>query len=132
MPYHRLRRLIQGQGGSTLIELLVAMPIAILLLAVVVQDLGVAGRKQRDMERRTVALSQGQIGLERMTRELRQANWVYVRSSSTIDVDVMVRSGPTATSVHKLVRYDCSGVGCIRYEGIATAYPPPATPSFAT
>src|SRR5215210_4614037 len=105
MPYLRLRRLVQGQGGSTLIELLVAMPIAIVLLGLVVQSLGTAGRDQQDIERRTEALTNGNLGLERMTRELPQADWVYFRSSSVVDLSGPVRATPTSTSVKRLVRY---------------------------
>lgn len=130
MPSHPPRRLIQGQGGSTLIELLVAMPIAVMLLGLVVQALGNAGQGQQDIERRTEALTQGQIGLERMTREIRQADWVFFRSSSLVDLQAPVRPGASASSVPRLVRYDCTGEVCSRSEGAATAYPPPAVPTF--
>ena len=123
--------MIQGQGGSTLIELLVAMPIAIVLLGLVVQSLGRASTDQRDIERRSQALSNGQIALDRMTSEIRGADWVYFRSSSIVDMDTHVRATPTSHSVLRLVRYDCSGEVCIRSEGPATTYPPPAAPSFA-
>lgn len=122
--------MIQGQGGSTLIELLVAMPIALVLLGLVVQALGNAGRQQRDIERRTATLTSAQLGLERMTRELRQAQWVYFRSSSRIDLLVNVRAAPTAAGAPKLVRYDCSGDTCDRSEGGPTSFPPPAAPVF--
>jgi type II secretory pathway pseudopilin PulG len=131
MPSARLRRLVQGQGGSTLIELLVAMPIAIVLLGLVVQSLGTAGRDQQDIERRTDALTNGQIGLERMTRELRQATWLYFRSSSVVDINVKVRATPTSTAADRLVRFDCSGDTCERSEGPPVIYPPPASPTFA-
>src|SRR3954451_11519440 len=114
MPYHRLRRLIQGQGGSTLLELLVAMPIAVMLVGLSVQALGIAGTSQQDIERRTEAVTQAQIGLERMTRELRSARWVYVRNSSVVDIDAMVRRNASSQSVERLVRYDCSDVDCVR------------------
>lgn len=130
MPFLRLRRSIQGQGGSSLIELLVAMPIAVFLLGMVVQALGEAGTKQQTIEHRTEALSAGQESLERMTREIRQAGWVYFRSSSVVDLDSSVRPAPTASSVKKLVRYDCSADVCTRSEGPATAYPPPSSPAF--
>jgi type II secretory pathway pseudopilin PulG len=132
MPNHRLRRLVRGQGGSTLIELLVAMPLAVLLLGLVTEGLGAAGLSQRDVERRTAALTQAQLGLERMTRELRQAEWLYFRSSSVVDIDALVRPGPTAHSGHRLVRYDCSGIACVRSEGPPVAYPPPPGPVFTT
>ena len=130
MPGHRLRRLIQGQGGSTLIELLVAMPLSVLLLGIVIQALGVAGRREQDLERRTETVQQAELGLERMTREIRSASWVYFSSSSVVDIDTLVRTDPTATSVHRHVRYDCSGSACIRYEGAPVSYPPLAGSSF--
>src|SRR4051794_9666207 len=112
MPDHRLRRLVQGQGGSTLIEMLVAMPLAVLLMGVVIQGLGTASIRQQDVERRTEAAQQAQTGLERMTRELRSAGWVYFSSSSVIDMDALVRPSSTGTSAHRHVRYDCSGGTC--------------------
>ena len=124
--------MIQGQGGSTLIELLVAMPIAVLLLGLVVQALGNAGQEQQDVERRTEALTSGQLSLERMTREIRQANWVYFQSSSVMDLEVGVRATASASSVPRFVRYDCTTEVCTRSEGAATSYPPPANPSFVS
>jgi hypothetical protein len=106
------------------------MPIAVLLLGVVVQLLGQAGTDQQDIERRTVSLDEGQIGLERMTRELRQATWLYFRSSSVVDLNVRVRPSPTGTSTPRLVRWDCSGDTCVRSEGPPVTYPPPAAPTF--
>ncbi len=130
MPYPRLRRLVQGQGGSTLIELLIAMPIAIMLLGLVVQSLGTAGRDQQDIEGRSEALTNGQIGLEKMTHELRQASWLYFRSSSVVDVNVPVRATATASGTNRLVRFDCSGETCTRSEGPPVMFPPPAAPTF--
>lgn len=130
MPNHRHRRGILGQGGFTLIELLIAMSISLALLSMVVRSLGQAGTDQRDVERRSQALINGQIGLERMTRELRQATWVYFRSSSVVDINVRVRAAAAGSGVFRLVRHDCSGETCLRSEGPATIYPPPASPSF--
>ncbi len=132
MPSVRQRRSIHGQVGSTLIELLVAMPIAIVLLGVVVASLGQAGRDQQDIERRTEALNHGQLGLERMTRELRQATWLYFRSSSLVDLNVRVRANATSNGAYQLVRWDCSGETCVRSEGPPVAYPPPAVPGFSS
>lgn len=115
-----------------MIELLVAMPVAVLLIGIVVGALGAAGRSQLDVEHRTEGLSQGQIGLERMTRELRQAQWVVFRSGSVIDLQAPVRSAGATTGAPRLVRYDCSTTACIRSEGPQTAYPPPSTPTFTS
>jgi Tfp pilus assembly protein PilW len=124
MPDLSRLRLIRGQGGSTLIELLVAMPLAVGLLALVTQVFVSGSADQRRLERRTAALSQANTGLERMTRELRQANWVYFTSSQIVDAEAMVRSSPTSQSVVRHVRYDCSTGRCTRYEGPPVPFPP--------
>lgn len=131
MPTPRPPRGIrQGQGGFTLIELVVAMTIAVALLGVVIAELGRATQEQQDIERRAQMQTDAQIGLERMTREIRQASWLYFRSSAVVDLNVRVRSGPTAQGVQRLVRYDCSTDACRRYEGPPSVYPPPASPTF--
>lgn len=132
MPYSRFRRVVQGQGGFTLIELLVAMPIAILLLGVVIEALGQASRDQQDIEYRTESLNNAEVGLERMTREIRQATWLFFWSSSVVDINVRVRASATAEGEYRLVRYDCSTDACVRSEGPAMVYPPPANPAFTT
>jgi type II secretory pathway pseudopilin PulG len=132
MASFRQGGLIRGEGGSTLIELLIAMPIALLLLGASLDALGHTGQQQQDIERRTQAQDVGQNGLERMTRELRQATWVYFRSSSIVDLNVKVRATPTSSGVYRLVRWDCSGDTCIRYEGSAQTYPPLPSPTFTS
>lgn len=106
------------------------MPIAMLLLGLVVQGLGRTSLETQDIERRTEALNNGQIGLERMTSEIRQAEWIYFRSSSHFDMLVPVRATPTSTAAPRTVRYDCTGETCVRWEGAATNFPPPAVPVF--
>jgi type II secretory pathway pseudopilin PulG len=132
MPYYRRRRLVQGQGGSTLIELLVAMPIAVMLLGLVIQSLGQASLDQQDVERRSQMQIDGQVGLERMTREIRQATWLRFRSTAVIDLNVRVRASAASTGTYRLVRYDCSGDTCMRYEGAPVAFPPPESPVFTS
>jgi type II secretory pathway component PulJ len=130
MPPVRQRGLIHGQQGSTLIELLVAMPIAILVLGIIVQALGTATSDQQDIERRAQMQTDAQIGLERMTHELRQSTWVRFRSTSVIDMNVRVRATPGSAGIYRLVRYDCSGETCLRREGAQVSYPPPENPTF--
>jgi len=128
----RLRRLIQGQGGSTLIELLVVMPLAVVALIAIDAAFFSTGRRHVELQQRTAAMTQAQVGLERMTRELRQANWVFVRSSQVIDLEVQVRPGASGASRPRLVRFDCTNASCRRLEGPETSFPPPATPAFET
>ena len=124
MPHLSRLRLIRGQGGSTLIELLVAMPMAVALLGLVTQTFVDGSADQRRLERRGAALKQANVGLERMTKELRQANWVHFFSSQVVDAEAMVRSSTTAEAVPRHIRYDCSTGACWRYEGPQVSYPP--------
>jgi type II secretory pathway pseudopilin PulG len=124
--------MVQGQGGLTVVELLIAASISIVLLGMVVTALYRSSLDQQDVERRSEALNQGQIGLERMTRELRQATWVYFRSSAVVDLNVRVRPTPASNAVDRLVRWDCASNICKRLEGNAVTYPPPSVPTFAS
>ena len=127
MPDLSRLRLIRGQGGSTLIELLVAMPMAVAVLGLVSQAFVTSSEDQRRLERRTAALSQANTGLERMTKELRQANWVFFTSSQVVDAEAMVRAGSTSQAVPRHIRYDCSSGACWRFEGPPVSFPPSQT-----
>ena len=93
--------------------------------------LGTAGQKNVERARHADKVSSAQIGLERMTRELRQADWLVFRSSMVVDAQVPVRVDGAAAAQPRLVRFDCSqGTTCVRREGAPTSYPPPAAPTF--
>ena len=130
MPDLSRLRLIRGQGGSTLVELLVAMPVAVIVLGLVSQAFVTGADDQRRLERRTAAINRANVGLERMTRELRQANWLFFTSSQVVDAEAMVRSSPTSQAVPRHVRYDCTTGTCWRHEGPAVPFPPPADAVF--
>ena len=59
-----------------------------------------------------------------MTRELRQANWLFFTSSQIVDAETMVRNSTTSEAVQRHVRYDCSNGHCIRLEGPPVPFPP--------
>jgi hypothetical protein len=105
---------------------------AILMLGLVGNAYKTTANRQLDLSNRVWTLAQTQVGLERMTRELRDANWVYVRSSQVIDAETMVRPAGGGTAVAKLVRFDCTNVGCVRSEGPDVTFPPPAAPTFTS
>lgn len=132
MPHLSRVRLIRGQGGSTLIELLVAMPMAVALLGLVTQVFVTGTSDQRRLERRAAALAHANTGLERMTRELRQANWVFFTSSQVVEAEAMVRASAVTPAVRRHIRYDCSSGRCWRLEGPAVAFPPPRDATFET
>ena len=129
MPFSaRSWRLIQGQGGSTVVELVVAMPIAIVAMVLTLNLLSSVGEGYQRVENRAKALSDAHVALERMTRELRQADWVYFRNSQMVDLQSNLRGPGEATAEPKLVRYRCRGSACIRYVGEPVNFPPPDSP----
>src|SRR3712207_1078606 len=110
MPYlGRLRSLVQGQGGSTLVELMVTLPFAVIVALAGFKAFGDASTGQRNVDARAHAVMSAQTALERMTRELRQARWVVFRSSQLVDMDTFVRASGSDRAVARMVRYDCTG-----------------------
>jgi len=124
---------LRNQRGFTLVELLLAMTMSLVAAGAGLTFLGIAGQRNAANQRHADAVQEAQVSLERMTRELRQANWVRFRSSAVVDADVPVRPGPNITATRRLVRYDCSqGTRCVRLEGDPTSYPPPSYPVFTS
>lgn len=115
-PLRGAMRRLRCERGMSLIELLVVIPMmAIVLLSIyALNNVGV--KAQRDSSSRVSALQRQENGLERMTREMRQAVSFTPVSSQIIDAETYVRPG-NSTSVLKRVRYDCSSGSCKRYEG---------------
>jgi prepilin-type N-terminal cleavage/methylation domain-containing protein len=112
----RLPRRLQDQSGFTLVELLVAMPIALIVLSMAMLAVGVVARSEQRAREHSEALRAQQVGLERMTRELREATSFRFLTSQVVEFDAYVRSGGAGTL--RKIRYDCSsGTECIRQEG---------------
>lgn len=91
-----------GEAGFGLVELLV---VASLLLVVLGAILALAETTQRIAPRETErahVIREAQVGLHRMTRELRHAFQTPTVSGSTMQAEVLAASGVTKT-----VRYDC-------------------------
>jgi hypothetical protein len=89
---------------------------AIVLLGIyALYNVGV--NSQRQNSARVAALVRQQNGLERMTREMRQAVSFTPVSSQVLDAETYVRPLSGAASVERHVRYDCGGGSCVRSEG---------------
>jgi len=132
----RHRVLISCQQGSTLVELMVTIPFALIVALASLHTFGQASEGQKRVETRAHAVMDTQVALERMTRELRQATWVSFRTSQIAEMNTFVRPGSSGVAVQRFVRYDCSaralnvngrdiGGRCVRLEGSPVAYPPP-------
>jgi hypothetical protein len=110
----------------TLTELLVAAPIALILLVATLTLHLASGRQHERTESRVRALVQQRQGLERMTRELRQATSITPSSSVVVETILWLRPAGGGAAVQRRVRYDCSSQTCQRFEGPSGG---PLTPS---
>jgi prepilin-type N-terminal cleavage/methylation domain-containing protein len=114
----RLLALVRREDGFTLMELLTGMAISLVVGAAALTLVDIAA-PQADRElQRQVAISEGRAGLERMLREIRNANAVNATSPTLIDVDTVTASGP------QRVVYECNSAfqavqyrQCVRYSG---------------
>jgi prepilin-type N-terminal cleavage/methylation domain-containing protein len=119
-----ITRLRRDQRGFTLVELLVAMPLALLLVFAALNLYRVAANGQSATGNRSEAVQSARSALERMTRELRQVgppvgvSLSPVRFTSSQVMDYTTWTRPAGgTSVQRNVRYDCSEGRCMRSEG---------------
>lgn len=116
----QLRARLRDQRGMSLIELLVAMPLALLLLFAALNALDVTAKNQGRITKRSQAATQAKVGLDRMVREVREADSLSLVTSQIVDIVTPVRpaTGPSTYAGNlRLVRYDCTGGRCTRYEG---------------
>jgi Tfp pilus assembly protein PilW len=117
-----LRRIAAEESGVSLTELLVSISVGVLVVFGAFQFNDTAGRSQAATSARAEALQQAQTGLERMTRDLRQAATVTVPTSESIEMSTYVKS-PTAAASLQTVRYVCASGTCTRLAGAATTGP---------
>jgi hypothetical protein len=116
-PGGDLRSPRHERGEVSLAELLVAAPIALILLTATLMLHLVSGREEQRTDNRVESLMEQRLGLERMTRELRQATSITPTSSDVVDAVAWLRPPGGGASVQRAVRYDCSHGDCERREG---------------
>lgn len=107
------------------------MPMAVLVMGIGLAMFESAAKDQQRVEDRSRATTAAMTSLERMTREVRQADWVQFESSREVYLQTRVRAA-TGDAETRLVRYTCASSGCTRYEGVATGWPIPTTASLAS
>src|SRR3954447_6392527 len=121
------RELIAGAGrlslrserGVGLVELLVVVPMMVVALMGIYVLYNAGTKGQRQNHARVSALLRQQNGLERMTREMRQAISLTPVSSQVLDAETYVRPVDGSASVERHVRYECLSGACVRSEGPA-------------
>lgn len=115
-----LSRARSDERGFSLIELLVAMPLALLLLFAVLNFMDLTANSQKQTSDRAQAVTQAKVGLDRMAREIRTASSFKLLTSQIVEVVTPVRPASGASSYTgnlKLVRYDCTAGRCTRFQG---------------
>jgi hypothetical protein len=111
------RRILGSERGVGLVELLVVIPMMAIVLLGIYALYSVGARAQVQNDARTSTLLREQNGLERMTREMRQAVSFTPVSSQILDAVTYVRPSGGGVSVQRHVRYECLSGACTRYEG---------------
>jgi len=126
-------RLRAGDGGHTLVELLIASAIFLALLSAGLAILPMVLRSEPRISERAAHIQQGRSLIERLTRELRQGSGVESATSTGLEFLTYVRRtecGNTTVSdsaIQCRVTYSCDGATCTRTErnpdGTGTAGP---------
>jgi hypothetical protein len=112
-------RTLGSERGVGLVELLVVVPMMVVVLLGIYVLYNAGTKGQRQNHARVAALLREQNGLERMTRELRQAISFTPVSSQVLDAETYVRPADGSASVERHVRYECLSGSCVRSEGPA-------------
>jgi hypothetical protein len=116
-PVPRLERSVRSERGLGLVELLVVIPMMAVVLLGIYALYNVGAKGQRDNNVRVTTLLRQQNGMERLTREMRQAISFTPVSSQILDAVTYVRPSSGGASVQRHVRYECLSGACRRYEG---------------
>lgn len=112
-----MRRFANCQRGVSLVELLVVIPMMAIVLLSIYGLSHVGTKGQRQTSDRVTSMLRQQNGLERMTREMRQAVSFTPVSAQILDAETYVRLPGDDTSSRRRVRYECTTGSCVRYEG---------------
>jgi hypothetical protein len=96
---------------------LTVIPMLAVALAGIFALSNVGAKSQRESHARTSTLQRGQNGIERVTREMRQATAFAPVSSQVLDATTYVRPAGGGESVARRVRYECTSGSCKRWEG---------------
>ena len=110
---------LRSERGVGMVELLTVLPMLAIVLLGIYSLSDVGAKSQRRAHARTAGLERAQNGMERLTREMRQATDFTPVSSQILDATTYVRPTDGSASVQRRVRYVCSSGSCRRWEGPA-------------
>ena len=91
-----------------MVELLTVLPMLAVVLMGIYALSNVGAKSQRQAHARTSVLQRAQNGIERVTREMRQATDFTPVSSQILDATTYVRPAGGGASVPRRVRYECT------------------------
>ncbi len=112
------RRRLRGEDGVTLVELLTAMTVSAVVLALVTGTVVNALRSQRRQTQQVAALNEAKMAFERVTRDIRRADPVQGVALDRITLDVR----PPGTAA-RTVTYERVGGSLVVTEGSTVARP---------
>jgi Tfp pilus assembly protein PilX len=104
---------MREEGGWSLIELMLTCVLLIIVMGGTLSLLDTSAKIAPQEQERANAIRDAQVGLARMTRELRQATQVISATASTVSVKVPV------AGVSQTVTYTCTDA-CRRTQGSST------------
>jgi type II secretory pathway pseudopilin PulG len=108
-----------GEAGHTLVELLVAIILALVVFGAALTAYQVSVRGERETQARSQAVLDARTAMNRMVRELREG----IAPVTLVGTTVILFQVPT-TGGNQWVRYDCTGGSCRRAQ--AATQPPSA------
>jgi prepilin-type N-terminal cleavage/methylation domain-containing protein len=119
---------VSDERGYTLIELLIVMTLGVIVVAGPLVFIVLSLRQQNVSSSRSVAATQEQTGLERLTRDLRQLvpgttstfTWTSTAASATFTLPVPGTQAATTESVTWSCAFGATGT-CTRQVGTGTA-----------
>jgi hypothetical protein len=117
LPLSKCKCRLRDDRGVGLVELLTVLPMLAVVLAGIYVLFNVGVRSQDQAHGRTSTLQRAQNGIERVTREMRQATAFTPVSSQILDATTYVRPSGGGESVLRRVRYECASGSCRRWEG---------------
>ena len=110
---------LYGEAGLTIIELMAATTMMLVTAAAVLGILNLVTRQQPRISEHRHRVQEVRVGLERMTRDLRQTYAVNESSSNHVEVLTWLRVTDGQPAERRRVLYQCDAGDCTRQEGPA-------------
>jgi Tfp pilus assembly protein PilW len=120
-----LRRIVRGEGGLTLVEVLVVCIVGIVVIGVPLTLAVQTWRGQNEATSRGAATNRVELGLARLMQDLRAAvhTTTVTATGATLTVPVRSAAGGAVPTTQQVVWSCTAGVSCTRSVAGGTAFP---------